>query len=244
MTRRAALSLLVLLVLPGWPAAAQPSAAPTAEVSVSIDRMVFPDGVYRAAFATEGACVPATDAVRVLEATCGDPTGPDASAGTVRMARLGFDAFRRVDAGRADLPVAETALAAAPEQFVRVRVQVKETGDLRVEIAGRPEGGLDPRPVEGSASSGGQIGGRSATWTVLDAQPGVRDFSVRFAPGAPAGFAGTYAPEVTITRTASSGRLLDHVGGPPPPAWPVAVRRSNTLVMRQHVAAAAGPPVA
>jgi hypothetical protein len=213
-------------------------------VSVSIDRMMYPDGVYRAAFSTDGACALATDAVQVLEATCGDSTVTDASRGTVRMAKLGFDAFRRVDAGRADVPLLETTAGAAPEQFDLVRIQVKEPGDFRVEITGRPVDGLDPRPIEGSASSGGQISGRSAVWTIPNAQPGLLDFSVRFAPGAVPGSTVSYVPEVTVARTAPASLLLDHVGAPPPPMSPVAVQRTSTLVMRQHVAPASGPPLA
>lgn len=241
--RHTSLTLLLALLVASPAAFAAPSGLPAAGVTVSIDRMMYPDGIYRGSFTTTGACAPASDAVQVLEATCGDPVLPDASSGTVRMAKLGFDAFRRVDAGLADLPVLETTVAATPEQLDRVRLTVKEAGDLRVEVTGRPEGGLDPRPIAGSASSGGQITNRTVLWTVPNAQPGSLDFSVRFAPGAPAGSTtATYVPEVKITRTGSADRLLDHVGAPPPPMWPVAVQRTSTLLMRQHLAPGYGPP--
>ncbi|MGH2691827.1 MAG: hypothetical protein ACRDHM_04920 [Actinomycetota bacterium] len=225
------------------PAAASADAGPAAEVTVSIDRLVFPDGYYRADFTTSGACAPASDAVLVLASSCGGDV-TDTSSGTLRMAKLGFDASRRVEAVPSDVPFLETGQASAREQLDRVLVRVLEAGDLRVEISGSAAGGLDPRPVAGSASAGGTIVDRSAVWSVANAGPGMHEFSVRFAPGAPAGFAGTFLPKVTVTRTVSSDRLLDHVGAPPPPMSPVAVQRTSTLVMAQHVAPAYGPPSA
>ncbi len=235
--------VLVLITTPLMTASASGLASPSANVMVSIDRMVYPDGLYRADFATTGACAPASDAVQVLAASCGDPAAANASSGTVRMVKLGFDASRRVEAVSADAPLLETRQAAASEQFDRVIVRLAEEGDLRIEISGSPADGLDPQPVAGSASSGGTIAGRSAIWTVPNAAPGTHEFSVRFSPGAPDGFAGTYVPRVTVTRTASGDRLLDHVGAPPPPVWPVMVQRTSTLVMAQHVAPTYGPPV-
>lgn len=234
--------LPLLLVLVSAPATASADVSPSAEVRVSIDRLVFPDGYYGADFTTNGACAPPSDGVQVVTASCGGGA-TDTSSGTLRMAKLGFDVSRRVEAAPSDLPVLETGQAMAREQLDRVLVRVRETGDLRVEISGSPAGGLDPRPVGGSASSGGTITDRSVVWTVANAATGMHEFSVRFAPGAPAGFAGTFIPNVTVTRTASSDRLLDHVGGPPPPVWPVAVQRTSTLVMAQHVAPANGPPI-
>lgn len=238
------LSALFLIFLTGLaPAAASAEDAPASQVTISLDRLVFLDGYYRATFTTSGVCAAASDAVQVLEATCG--TGvTDSSIGTVRMAKLGFDASRRVEAVPSDVPFLETGQAAAREQLDRVIVRVHEAGDLRVEVSATPAGGLDPTPVGGSASTGGTIQGRSAVWSVPDAAAGTHEFSVRFAPDAPAGFTGTFVPQVIVTRTVSSERLLDHVGAPPPPMSPVAVRRKSTLVMEQHVAPGYGPPAA
>jgi hypothetical protein len=237
------LPAFLLILLSGLaPSAVSAEGAPASEVTVSIDRMVFADGYYRASFTTTGACAPASDAVQVLDATCG--TADDSSSGTVRMAKLGFDVSRRVEALPSDVPVLETGQGAATEQLDRVTVRVHEAGELRVEITGAQAGGLDPRPVAGSASSGGTISDRSVKWTMGHAPPGFYSFTVRFTPGAPPGFAGTFVPKVMVTRTASSTRLLDHVGGPPPPMSPVAVQRTTRLVMAQHVAPAYGPPVA
>jgi hypothetical protein len=241
---RLLLALLALAAAAIAPAAAAPSVIPSADVRVEIDRMVYPDGYYRATFTTRGACVPASDAVQVLTANCGDPVSEDVSSGTVRMAKLGFDVSRRVEAAPSDLPALETSQAVAREQLEHILVRVHEAGGLRVEVGGSPSGGLDPQPVTGSASSGGTITGRSAVWTIPSAAAGLHEFMVRFTPGAPAGFAGTYLPKVTVTRTVTDSRLLDHVGAPPPPMSPVGVQRVSTLVMAQHVGPAYGPPVA
>lgn len=243
MRARGLLPLVLALTAGFSPTLASADPLPTSETTVSIDRMVFPDGYYRADFTTNGACAPASDAVQVLTSSCGSGVD-DSSSGTVRMAKLGFDASRRVEAVPSDVPLLETGQAAAREQLDRVIVRLHEAGDLRLVISGAQAGGLDPQPVAGSASTGGTITDRSATWTMANAAPGMYSFSVRFAPGAPAGFAGTFVPKVVVARTASGNRLLDHLGGPPPPMSPLAVQRTTTLVMAQHIAPAYGPPVA
>jgi hypothetical protein len=234
--------LMVAIVIQPGGASAEPLPPPTAAVDVSMERMLFPDGLYLAAFEVEGACPKATDDVQVLEAECDeDPGVPDRVAGTLRFARLGFDALRRVEAGDSDRPMMETAQAAAPEQLAGVHVDLREPGDLVVEIAGIQTLEVDPRPIDGSASLGGQISDRSVTWSVPSASAGVHDFAVRFAPTATAGFTGTFVPQVTVRLSSTSATLLE--GGYAAVPSPVPAQRTSTLVMRQRVAPAYGPPI-
>lgn len=228
--------LVAALGVAGAPATAQEPAS--VSVSVAMDRMVFPDGLYRAAFRADGACISANDDVEVTVAACGTG-GADVTEGTLRRAVLGFDAIRKVEALPADAPLAETAQAAAPEQLDAVSVRLREAGDLTVQIAGTPAEGVDPRPVPGSASpSSGEIADRAVTWRLPGQGPGTYLFSVRFRPGAPAGSAGTFVPEVRVELRTSSGVLLRHAGG----EVSGQASRVSALTMRQRVAPASGPP--
>ncbi len=225
--------------------AGQLQGPPTSEISVSIPRTVFPDGLYRADFTIEGGCPTDTSAVDMVSSSCADedPAARHAS-GTVRMAELGFDAAHRVEAGDADRPVVETANAAAPEQTSVVVIDLKAGGDLTVEMTATPEMGLDPRPVDGSASDGGVISDRSIVWELPDTSPGTYEFSARFAPTAPPGFSGSFRPQVSVSSVRTADALLDYVGDGGDADEPTESLRTSTLIMQQHVAPALGPPIA
>src|SRR5206468_1603379 len=102
---------------------------------------------------------------------------------------------------------------AAAEQFDRVHVDVTEPGDLTVTMSGTPEAGLDPRPIAGSASPGGQIADRTVTWTKAGIQPGAFDFSVQFGLGAQPGSTDSFVPQAVVTLSSSSSTLLEFAVG-------------------------------
>lgn len=241
---RALVAMIVSATLVGAaavPASAGTAPEPTVSIAVGIDRMVFGDRLERATFLLVGACLEGTDDVHVIRAACSeDPDTVDETEGTVRKAALGFDAVRTVEAGDSDIPVTENAQADVSEQLDSVRVVLNEPGDLTVAVTGHPTEAVDPTPVPGSASDGGQIANRSVVWQRPAATPGVHEFSVAFRPGASEGFDGTFVPEVRVELRDRSRTLLRYETGSVEGS--AEARRTSTLTMRQRVAPRWGDP--
>ncbi|MGH2746476.1 MAG: hypothetical protein ACRDKB_00945 [Actinomycetota bacterium] len=207
-------------------------------MSVRLNRMIYLDGLHRARFETRGACVAGDDRVDVRSRGC--ETNNTFSTGTLSSAFLGFDARRTAETMPADAPRVETARASAPQQLHTLYVRLRERGDISVQMRARRKPEVDPRPVEGTASGEGKVEGRSVTWHVRDAKPDAYTFSVAFAPNAQPGFAGTFHPEMTVTRAASAGRLLDYFGGSIGAGS--SSTRSSVLSLGQLVDPGYGPP--
>lgn len=236
--RHTALGIALLLVAPMAAAASADAEVVDVELSVVLARMVAPDEQHEAAFEVSGACLATDGAVRVVERSCGD--GEVVSRGTLGMARVGFNAQRRVEAGEQDLPLLETRAAAAPQQLSVVSLELVQGGDVRVEVAAQPTDELDPTVVPGSASEGGTSTERAVVWELGDAEAGEYRFSVRFAPNADDDFTGNFVPQVTITRSDRSSLLLEHTAGAVPA--PGIATRTHTVVMTQRVTPPHGEP--
>lgn len=181
-----------LALLPG----AAGSAAPrTATTRLTIDRLTYVDGTYRArthgGFAWLG-----FDAARSSEAVGSDVPGTRTS---------------------------QTAVpGAVPEHFESLTLDLGRPGDLTVVMIGRHTGTANPRAVPGSASGNGDTKGRRVTWRIEDAEPGTYTFSALFKPRAFEPNLGTFLPEsrVTLTTGPVAARLVleQHVApvyGPP-----------------------------
>jgi hypothetical protein len=236
--RRLILLTLVTAVAVTQPASAEGTAVPTVRVDVAIDRGMFQDGLYRGAYSIE--CPE--------EIEPGDCPAPQATSDvdpvhrTIRMARLGFDITRRVEAGAADLPSAETLWAAAPQQLTRLLFTIHSAGDYVVTVSGEPSDEVDPRPVSGSASAGGVIEDHSVSWRFEDSQPGQHEMTVRFAPNAAPGWLGTFAPRVVVEGVIQSDRLLESAYSFVPTDPQPSAMRISTLTLRQRVASDFGYP--
>ena len=222
---------------------AEADAQPAAVVAVSVDSLEFVDGLRAASFEVRHGCVTTSDEASVVSEACADTEADHPVRGVLRKAMLGFDASRSVEAlvVNRDLPVIETAQASALEQAGTVRVELRRAGDVRVSLSGIPAENVDPRPVEGSASQGGVVTGRSVVWEATAASPGAYEFSARFCPGAAPGFSGSFVPQVTVELLTRSDALLENEMGTLARREGIVERRS-ILTMRQRVTPASGPP--
>ncbi len=214
------------------PATASPAPSPApahvVRVAVTTDRYEFADTTWSATYAVAcarraGACprVRADDSV-------------DVRRREVRRARLGFDA---------DRASARTAVTgpAAWEQEESVVVRLRRSGRLDVTLTGTNAGGADATPVAGSASSGGDVSGRTVRWELGHRARGTYTFTARFRVAADPAKVGGYATRATVERTDVGTRtLLDHAWGTQ--RAPRGVRRVSALTFASRVTPPYGPP--
>lgn len=198
------------------------------------DRLAYFDAVHRAAFKTSGICIRARDVVQTH-----GPCVERSARGTVGSARLGFDAKRFVEALPADAPRLQTSTLRG-EQLVRVQLHLFDGGDVNVAITARPTRGVSARPINGSASRGGRVKGRSIAWRRDDLKPGIYEFSGHFQVTTDPAVVTNYVPEVIIRKADTSSAVLEYFDGRIRLGRPVP--RLHTLTLLQHAAGASGMP--
>ncbi|HEX2295656.1 MAG TPA: hypothetical protein VHN37_10150 [Actinomycetota bacterium] len=193
--RRTSLLAVLLGALALVLGAALPASSRVPVLEVSLERMTYVDGAFRAESSADHVWL-GFDAVRSSESAPVDV--PETQTSHVVVP------------------------GPANEHFESVTVDVRWPGDLTVVMTGHHTGTADPSPVAGSANRNGRVRGRSVVWRVNDAAPDSYTFTARFNPGAFAPNLDTFVPEsrVTLETRAQTGRLVleQHVApayGPP-----------------------------
>jgi hypothetical protein len=233
-------ALAVLILAMGTLATAAPApaaASPSALMRVHLDRRQYSDGVHRAEFNVEGACVANAPPVNVESSDCG--SGEPKARGSISSAILGFNAIHTVDVGR-DAPRTNTEHRLPLEQHNLVRVEVPADGRIQVRLSAPALGSAKPEIVRDSVSPGGAVEDQTVVWD-LDAPAGTYEFSVRLRfPGETDPTAG-YLPQVDVMRMALSAHPLASAEGPA--GDPVETHRTTHLTLRPRAYGGSIPPV-
>lgn len=152
--------------------------------------------------------------------------GTERSGSRPALVWLGFDAARSSESVATDIPGTRTSYVVAPsdvpEHFESVTVDLARPGDLTVVMTGRSNGIADPRAVPDSANGDGIEKGRRVIWKVRKADAGTYSFTARFRPRWFEPSFSTFMPESRVTLASTA--------------------RSHSLIFKQHVAPAYGPP--
>lgn len=232
-----ALVLACLLVAAGGLTTRAASPAPArSTLSVSADRLVYLDRASAARFTVAGACVTGTS-VRFERRVC----EPDDqySRGVVSSAELGFSVVRDAEILPADTPVTRSSHQAADDHLEIARIDLHAPGELTVRMVGHEQSSLRPQAVKGTATPRGRFTRSSVEWRVAAAEPGEYEFSAVFRPRAPKPALGYFLPELHVELVRHTN---DALPSPVADASTAGAKVTSTLRLRQHEAAAYGPP--